>query len=462
MSKKELIDLTPPQDMIYFMLKYSFFHKQVIQIPASVIFRKKVDFDLMKKALNIEIQRNDCMRLRFKKQGGKIKQYFIDEYTLDDIPVETFKTAEEQESCLTADAQKTIRFLKDETYRFIFFNSYDGRQGIYINVCHLVMDAAAVFIFFSDLFAVYDSLEQGADLPKPLSKYEDMIKREFDYINNSGKVERDKEFYTEFFKKDGPPIFNAVHGPARLLKAREKDPGKRVLASFDPIHDKAVLSKNPVSKEDSAAILDYIDKTGCSPECLVQLGMRLYLAQLNKSVNDGIIDTYFITLCTRRKTLADKRCGGTATNTLPWRIVLDPNLTFAQAIGKIEEMQHEIFRHQDYPFVKWRDLEGELFNYGMADGASTMMYSWFPLNADSMNGWDYEFTGYCMGRYVMPLYTYSFRDYKNNTLRLAYLYRTNQISQDNIDSLSNNTVKALNIGCKNPDITIKEICDQLV
>ena len=34
MSKKELIDLTPPQDMIYFMLKYSFFHKQVIQIPA--------------------------------------------------------------------------------------------------------------------------------------------------------------------------------------------------------------------------------------------------------------------------------------------------------------------------------------------------------------------------------------------------------------------------------------------
>ena len=67
-------DLTPAQDMIQFMLKYSFFHKQVTQIPESILTEKEIDFDVMKQALNIEIERNDCMRLRFFKEKGKIKQ----------------------------------------------------------------------------------------------------------------------------------------------------------------------------------------------------------------------------------------------------------------------------------------------------------------------------------------------------------------------------------------------------
>ena len=48
-------DLTPAQDMIQFMLKYSFFHKQVTQIPESILTTKEIDFDVMKQALNIEI-----------------------------------------------------------------------------------------------------------------------------------------------------------------------------------------------------------------------------------------------------------------------------------------------------------------------------------------------------------------------------------------------------------------------
>ena len=36
-------DLTPAQDMIQFMLKYSFFHKQVTQIPESILTTKEID-----------------------------------------------------------------------------------------------------------------------------------------------------------------------------------------------------------------------------------------------------------------------------------------------------------------------------------------------------------------------------------------------------------------------------------
>lgn len=112
----EVFELIPSQKMINFMLKYSFFHKQVIQIPMSIVTHTPIDFDVLKKALNIEIERNDCMRLRFYKEHGEFYQYFLDKYVVDDVPVVTFSTEEEQQAYLTADARRPIRHLKGEDF----------------------------------------------------------------------------------------------------------------------------------------------------------------------------------------------------------------------------------------------------------------------------------------------------------------------------------------------------------
>ena len=186
----EFFDLIPPQEMINFMLKYSFFHKQVIQIPVSIVTEKEIDFDLLKEALNIEIERNDCLRLRFLKKKGKYKQYFIDEFKVNNVEVLSFKTKEEQIQVLTKDAQKPIRHLKGETFRIKFFHYYDGRYGIYLNVCHLCMDASAVFTFFSDLLKIYEHLKDGAPMPKPLGTYKDCIIKELEYINDPYNLEK--------------------------------------------------------------------------------------------------------------------------------------------------------------------------------------------------------------------------------------------------------------------------------
>ena len=146
---------------------------------------------------------------------------------------------------------------------------------------------------------------------------------------------------------------------------------------------------------------------------------------------------------------------------LPWRIILPEELTFNEAVAKLRELQAQIMRHNNYPFITWLENERELFNYSMVDGTSTMMFSWFPLEDDTMNGWEYEFHSYSLGRYVMPLYTYTMKDSVTGGLRFAYLHRTDSISTENIDSLHDNTVKALVLGCSNPDMTLKEILDNI-
>ena len=102
------------QEMIQFMLKYSFFHKQVTQIPESIIVSKEIDFEIMKKAFNIEIERNDCLRLRFFKENGKIKQYFLDEFKSD---VFTLHNVGRYYLCgLCADTEEEIKAIAEKVF----------------------------------------------------------------------------------------------------------------------------------------------------------------------------------------------------------------------------------------------------------------------------------------------------------------------------------------------------------
>lgn len=452
-------ELIPPQEMIQFMLKYSFFHKQVTQIPESIIVKKDIDFDVMEKAFNIEIERNDCLRLRFFKEKGRIKQYFLPEYKVENITVMNFKSEQERIDVLTDDARKPIKMLKDETFRVIFFRTHDNRCGVYVNIHHLVMDNAAVFTFFSDLFAVYDSLKDGTAMPKPLGKYEDIIKKELAYVADTENLKREEKAYREFMEKDGEPLYLGVEGPKFLEAERKKkkNPNIKAPSLFDPIHDKAELTKYSIPYEDSQKIFKFMEDNGVSGECLVQLAMRLHVSKINNRHND----TYFIVLCPRRRSLAEKRAGGTLAAPLPQRIVLPENTTFREALEKMAEVQFWAFKHMDYPYLEYRTLQQKMYNYPAAAGASTMMFSWFPLEAGSMNKWEYEFEGYSLGRYIMVLYTFAMKDFHSGCLKLSCMHRTKFVSVDDIEKFHKGTANALKLGVENPDMTLGEIMDRI-
>ncbi len=452
-------ELIPPQEMIQFMLKYSFFHKQVTQIPESIIVKKDIDFDLMEKAFNIEIERNDCLRLRFFKEKGRIKQYFLPGYKIANIPVLSFKSEQERIETLTADARKPIKMLKGETFRVKFFRTHDNRCGVYVNIHHLVMDNAAVFTFFADLFAVYDSLKEGTAMPKPLGKYEDIIKKELAYVADPENLKREEKAYREFMEKDGEPLYLGVEGPKFLEAERikRKNPDIKAPSLFDPIHDRAELTKYSIPYDDSQKIFKFMEENGVSGECLVQLGMRLHVSKINNRHND----TYFIVLCPRRRTLAEKRAGGTLAAPLPQRVVLPENTTFREALEKMAEVQFWAFRHMDYPYLEYRALQQKMYNYPAAAGASTMMFSWFPLEAGSMNKWEYEFEGYSLGRYIMVLYSFAMKDTHSGCLKLSCMHRTKFVSVEDIDSFHRGTANALKLGVENPDMTLGEIMDRI-
>ena len=89
-------DLNPSQEVVKLQCKYTLF-KRVINIVTSATANIDIDIKIMTKALNKTIERNDCLRLRFVKQNGKLMQYFENKENIEDInvPYIEFITKEE-------------------------------------------------------------------------------------------------------------------------------------------------------------------------------------------------------------------------------------------------------------------------------------------------------------------------------------------------------------------------------
>ena len=451
-------DLIPSQDTMYLMQKYTL-HKQIVQIPSAFAVDIDVDFNLLLRALNIEIERNDSLRLRFKKEGKKIQQYFLDSYKIDSVKILTFKTEDEQNAFFTKDAQTPVKFLKDECYRFYFFNSYNGYKGIYLNASHMVMDAMGILVCYVDLLSVYKALKDGTELPPPLCKYEDYLVKEHERCSNTDRIEKDRKFYDEYFRSAGEPAYCGVHGPEFLEKERrkKKNPELRVPSAYSPLLDKAEVMQMRIGEELSAKILEFCQSRGVAPESLLLLGMRTHLSALNGREPYGMQ----LLMCSKRIKRNDMKTGGCMAQPLQVRTVLGEDMTFTEALDEFLNVRTSLYKHLSYPYISARDQFRAMYNYSMIQGPASLMFSWLPIPVTEFKDIKFDFKTYNLGRYFSPLYAICYPDPRSASIILHYMYRVKLISPEQLEAFHANTVKVIEKGIENPDITIGELLDML-
>ncbi len=457
-ENKKLYELIPSQQTMYFMIKYSL-HKQVIQIPTSFSIKKELDFRILAKAVNIEIQRNDCLRLRFVKDQKSVKQYFLPSFEFEKIRVLHFRDDAEQTEFFNSDASKPVKFFKDETFRLYFFKNDNGEQGVFFNVCHMVMDALAVSVFYKDLFEIYNALEKRTALPAPLSSFEEYLQKEYAYLQNKKKFSADAAFITEYHKNGGEPYYCGLHGPELLEKQRikKKNPALRVPAAYDPIHDRSEILRMRIEPKDAKKVLAFCKEHLIAPETLIQTGFRIHASSIHNRIND----TFMMVLCGRRVTKSQQHMGGCLAQPFMTRVIFKNENSFMQTLEDTSEIRNKLFRHMNFPYLASRKIQQDIYGYSAAQGPSFMMYTWLPLARLGIFGDDTKetFRGYNPGRYVMPLYTFSFVDPTDGGIDFYYMYRTNILTKEQIEKLHKNAVKVINAGVASPELTVKELLD---
>lgn len=448
--------LIPSQDTMYIIQKFTF-HKNVAQIPVSFALDLDIDFNLLTKALNIEIERNDSLRLRFKMQDKEVVQYFLPEYKIDSVKVLNFKTLEEQNKFFNADAKKPVRFLKDEIFRIYFFNAYNGYKGVFIDSSHLAIDAAGILVFFTDLFAVYKALRDGTEMPAPLYSYEDYLKKELKIMEDKDRYMKGAAFFKQYHARYGVPFYAGVHGPGHLeaVRKKEKKPDLTVGHAYSPKYDKALSMVRHVSPEDSKIILDFCKEHNIAPETLLLLAMRTYCSKLNYHYPD----ICQLVLCDKRITYKDRRTGGCMAQPILVRTYIEEDKTFKEALQTVFETRASLFKHLNFPYTHGLHIMTEMYHLDLTQAPAAHTFSWLPLPAEYYSKYKMEFKAYDLGRYFSPLYSIFYPDPQTNGISVNYVYRCKLITAEQVDDLFRNTIKIVLKGIENPDITIKELFD---
>ncbi|MBQ4365995.1 MAG: hypothetical protein II804_06985 [Clostridia bacterium] len=452
-----LYGLIPSQQTMYMMVRFSF-HKQLVQVPTSFSVDRDIDFDLLTKAFNIEIERNDSLRVRFVKQDKEIKQYFLPEYKVDKIEVKHFASKEEQDAFFNADAQKPVLFLK-ETFRIYFYKTDGVGSGIYFNTTHLAMDAMGIIILYFDLLSVYRALLHGTELPQPLYRYEDYIKEEFARLSNKEKMAKHAQFYKRYFLKGGEPMYAGVHGPAFLEKTRKKlkNPNLRVPMAYNPLYDKSAFVSKVIEKEDAEKIFRFCMDHKIAPESILQLGLRTYCSAANYRTPD----VFMMSLCSKRATNKEKHMGGCMAQPLQLRTILPETFTFSDALKEMTDVRTQLFRHSQFPYGLALQISRDIYNYKAIQGPACMMFSWIPVPPVREVPFKLDFQAYNLGRYFTPLYVISHPDPETGGIRINYMYRVKLSTEADIDALHENAVKTILAGIEDPSITIGELLDRV-
>ena len=452
-----LYGLIPSQQTMYMMVRYSF-HKQLVQVPTSFSVDRDIDFDLLTRAFNIEIERNDSLRLRFVKQDKEIKQYFLPEYKMDTVEVKHFGSKEEQEAFFNADAQKPILFLK-ETFRIYFYHTDGVGNGIYFNTTHLAMDAMGIIIMYFDLLSVYRALLHDTELPKPLEPYETYIKEEFARLSNKEKMAKHAMFYKRYFLKGGEPMYAGVHGPEFLEQTRKKlkNPNLRVPMAYNPLYDKSAFISRTISAEDSKKIFAYCLELKIAPESILQFGLRTYCAAINYRTPD----VFMMSLCSKRATAKEKHMGGCIAQPLQLRTIFSEDMTFEDGLKEITAVRTQLFRHSQFPYGLALQISRDIYNYKAIQGPACMMFSWIPVPPMNDLPFKIDFTAYNLGRYFTPLYVITHPDPETQGIRINYMYRVKLSTEADINALHENAVRTILAGIENPDITIGTLLDRV-
>ena len=452
-----LYDLIPSQQTMYLMFKYTF-SKQISQIPTSFSIDKDIDFDLLTKALNIEFERNDSLRLRFIKVDKQIKQYFLPEFKMSKVPCKFFRSTQQQEEFFQKDAQTPVRFDKGQNFRIIFYKNAEGHNGIYFNVSHLNMDAMGAMVFYVDLISVYKALKNGTEMPAPLASYEEYIKEEFARLQNEKKTLKHENFYREYFAKGGEPFYAGVHGPAFLEKYRKKkkNPDLRVPPAYNPLLDKCNMITGHIGPEDAAKIFTFCKERKIAPESLFMLGLRTHCSAINYRTDD----VFMMATCSKRATIKEKKMGGCLVQPVQVRTIIPETATFEEGLSEYTRVRTDLYRHSEYPYITARDMSRDMYNYSLIQGPACMMFSWIPVPIDLDGiGVKFDFRTYDLGRYFTPLYTICSPDPKDKGINLNYMYRIKLSKKEDIEILHENALKVIMAGIENPQMKMKDLLD---
>ena len=446
---KTLYRFNSSQDVINLQTKFTLF-KRVVNIVFSTTVEKGFDEGIMTRAINKVIERNDCLRITFVKKGGETLQYFADHREIGKIKSYVLDTPEKFDSFVKKFRRKPTDCYKGDVLRVAFAVNPQGQQVIFFKISHFVADDFAIGVIVSDLFAVYDAMVGGKEMPAMPSRFEDVLKKDNDFLDNEEAKERDRQFFQEYFTKKHPetPQFCPIQGNNSGLWLKNKRKGKYAMPFlFIDCDTEGYKFDIPVAIVNKA--LEWSEKTQIPPATFFYYAFSLTVSLLN----DRYRYILPLMLLNSRATSTERHCGGTKVQSIALYTEIDYSKSFNENVAATFEDQNELYRHTKLTYLETNDLQHKFWKHSLVSQLNPFCFSFIP----SVSPEGVKLMLHSNGKGALATYVAIMMDINTHAMTIVYDQQTEMGTPQDLVEFNNRLVGVIEKVLDNPEEILEKI-----
>lgn len=344
---KKTYPLVAAQNMHYEWIR-QYGTQQVSGLSIIASLNVGLDFGLLKKCIQLEIERYGCLRLRFTKpdKDGRIMQYIVKNDPRD-IPLKDMSgmTMQQAEGQMQQWAYRTFDGNDIPMCEFIMVKLPEGYNGFFVHLDHRLIDSCGLVVMINDIMKLYTHYRFGSEYPAELADFTTVLESDIARASNEKRLARDKKFWDDQLDALGEPLYSDIQGKSVLEQSRKKHKNRKLRAAdFEKDNLMVAVKDYILEPEPAKGLMDFCMNHQISMTNLILLSMRTYLSKVNDGQEDITIENFI----SRRSTHDEWTSGGSRTIMFPCRTVITPDTEFLAAAYEIQNVQNRIYMHSNY------------------------------------------------------------------------------------------------------------------
>lgn len=458
---KKLYPLVAAQNMHYEWIR-QYGTQQVSGLSVVASLNAGLDFGLLKKCIQLEIERYGCLRLRFTKpdKDGKIKQY-IAKNDPRDIPIKDMSgmTMQQADNEMQQWAYKTFDGDDIPMCEFIMVKLPEGYNGFFVHLDHRLIDSCGLVVMINDIMQLYTHYAFGTEYPADLADFTSVLESDIARASNEKRFAKDKKFWDDMLDALGEPLYSDIQGRSVLEQSRKKHKNKKLRAADFEQDDLMVAVKDYILEPGpTKGLIDFCMNHQISMTNLLLLSMRTYLSKVNDGQEDITIENFI----SRRSTHDEWTSGGSRTIMFPCRTVITPDTEFLAAAYEIQSVQNRIYMHSNFDPALIREEIKKRYNTpdNTRYESCYLTYQPMPVKVDNpfLKDLKQHSKWFANGAATKKMYL-TVSHTEDGGMNFSYHYQTASLGEKDMELLYYYMMRILFTGISEPQKTIGEIIE---
>lgn len=424
--------------------------RPILNLSVRVRFYEPVDENRLAESVRLLPTILPYCSVRFTRKGGELMQYLSEEKPNG---LEVFDAQKLSDEKLDARYREWARelfpnqCLDVQLYRVRFVRRGDCGELFFCGH-HYIMDAYAVIGAIECLAKIYKALEDGTPLPAKAPLPWEMVEQDAQYYA-SPRYASDIAWWTELYRTE--PHFTSLNGlgSPEFLDGHNYGKGQGITQ----------LKSSWINRLIPATLVQKVNDAAASRRIAVQLyyllALRSFLGYVS-GTDDVIVDT----LIARRATLVQKRGGLTRANAIPFRSIIPQSCSFDEALGILDGLQKEMYRHADVMIDGFREIINARHNTPRGCTYHTAWFTYQPYFDLSKTNLRFRANSVSSGEAVAPLYLYITPQDMSGDLIAGYSIAENYIRPEVVDRFHAFLLRFLENGINEPSLEICKLIEK--